>query len=157
RTSVFVRNTAIGIFVSGSDATLDGIAVRDTQPRVADAEYGRGMMIQLDVPTMQRSTVEIRSSVFERNQDEAVMCAASDLTALASVFSATQPRSSDGTYGDGIAIAGKRQQATATVLGSSIDGNARAGISSFGATAIVGGTRLECNRLHLDGEVLDDQ
>jgi hypothetical protein len=43
-----------------------------------------------------------------------------------------------------------------TVTHSIIEGSARAGAAAFGATVELGATRLECNPIHLDGEIFND-
>lgn len=155
RASVVARNRALGIYVAGSDATIEGVLVADIQPQASDHDHGLGIQVQLDGATMQRTSATIRSSVVERALDAGILCAASDATIEASIVRGTLPRASDGAFGDGVAVAAEEGPASATVTASRIEGNARAGVSAFGATAAVGTTQLECNAFHLDKETFE--
>ena len=43
--------------------------------------------------------------------------------------------------------------ASAVLAGSRVEGNARSGVSSFGSSLSIEDSVLECNTIHLDGEV----
>jgi hypothetical protein len=61
----------------------------------------------------------------------------------------------DGLFGDGVVVrlSGAAQMSHALVRGSRIEGSARAGVAVFGSNGEVESTALECNQIHLDGEV----
>ena len=59
--------------------------------------------------------------------------------------------------GDGIALLSELAATTATLDRVRLEGNARAGLSSFGAAATLGSTLLGCNAFDLEGEAFDGQ
>lgn len=153
RSSVVDENRESGVVVSGSDATIESTVVRDTQPRASDQETGGGITVQADSKTKERASATIRTSVVEQNRDIGISVFSSDATVDRTVVRDTQPRASDGAFGDGVAAWALEGPAGAVVTASRIDHSARAGVSSFGASATLGATVLECNAIDLDGEV----
>jgi hypothetical protein len=68
----------------------------------------------------------------------------------------TAPSVFDGAFGDGIAVASLRHEASASIAASHVEASARAGIACFGAQVAVSTTVLECNFVHLDGEIYQE-
>jgi hypothetical protein len=96
--SVFERNAEIGIFVFASQLTLEGSVIQDTLPNELD-EGGRALNIEDDPDTAERSTVTVRSTVFQRNGDIEVTCTGCDLMMEATTLRDTRPMASDMTAG----------------------------------------------------------
>jgi hypothetical protein len=61
----------------------------------------------------------------------------------------------DASFGDGVAVASADAQGPARLLvgAALITGSQRAGLTVFGASVELSGTRLDCNVIHLDGEL----
>jgi len=151
-TSLFERNHDLGVYVSGSAATIGGVVARDTLPRQSDQTRGRGIGVQADLFTAAPATATISASLVERNHDVGIIVAGAAATIEGTVVRDTMPRVSDALFGDGIAVFSVLAPASGVVSGSVSEANARAGLSSFGADVSVGGLRLMCNAIDLAGE-----
>ena len=66
--SVVERTHDIGVYVSGSDAKLSGVVVRDILPEEAGTG-GRGISVQNDPATNERANVQVTASIVERTRD----------------------------------------------------------------------------------------
>ncbi|HZO17281.1 MAG TPA: integrase core domain-containing protein [Polyangiaceae bacterium] len=97
RSSLIEENHDIGVIVFGSEATLEGVVVRDTLPRARDQEAGRGIVSAIS-DSGSRSTAHIKSSLVQRNHDLGVFVAASDATLEGLIVRGTLPRASDGGF-----------------------------------------------------------
>jgi hypothetical protein len=66
----------------------------------------------------------------------------------------TEPRTSDGSFGDGVAAVSifGFGAASATIVDSRIERSARVGVASFGAAIELAGTMVECNGIDLAAE-----
>jgi hypothetical protein len=153
RGSIVESNVETGVIVDGSNATIEATVVRDTQS-TADGSYGEGVAVQLDRDTKERSTITVRSSLFDANRTVGLVVVASDATIDALLVRGTTARASDGLFGDGVCIFADTGSASAVVTASRVEGSARAGVSSFGADVTIGSTSFECNAIDLDGESL---
>jgi hypothetical protein len=142
----------VGVFVGGSDATIEGTVVRSTLPQASDNRFGRGMNVQVNPNKLEmRSNALVRSCVFEDNYDVGVMVTASDARFEATVIRATLP-AADGTMGDALSVSAEIAASSATLVASLLETSARAGLSSFGCSAQVERTRFECNPISINGE-----
>ncbi len=150
RACLIEQSNDIGVYVSGSDATIEGTVVRSTQPD-ALGESGRGMNIQSDRETDERANVTVRACLVEKNSDMGVFIGVSDVTIVDSIVRDTTPRG-DGTFGDGMSIFG----GNVTIQDVDVTQNARAGVASFGGQVVITGGVLACNGFDLEGEPIDD-
>lgn len=144
RYSVVEASYDTGVFVAGSDLTLDGTAVRDTAPSTLDSRFGRGVVVQHAAD--QRGSLTVIDCAVERSHDIAVVAVGSDLTVDHSLVRDTAPRASDGTRGRGIAV----QQdiatflsATFTVRRSRLTGLRDVGIFTLDADGLIEDTVVE--------------
>jgi len=151
RGSVIEENTATGFFVSGSDATVDGLLVRHTQSKPSAPFFGRGVNFQFypDVPT----AVSMRCSVIENNPEAGFVIMGADATIDAVLVRATTPSAQDDLFGDGMSFVSLLDIPTSgRVTNSRVDRNARAGIANFGARVAIGTSSVACNVIDLVGE-----
>jgi len=153
--SLVERAHEIGVFVAGSEATLEGVVIRDTLPQQSDQRGGRGISIQAH-PNGAPARVAVTGSVVEHNYSFGVAVAESQATLAGLLVRDTLPRASDGLYGDGIAFVSEPNLASGVITGSWVTESARAGLSSFGAGVTLGGSALHCNTIDLNGEVSYD-
>jgi hypothetical protein len=100
RTSIVERNRSIGVYVGGSDATIETTVVRDTQPEATTDAAGYGM--QVAVEQGQRPTLSIASSVFERNVEFGMLLDGTDATITSSIVRDTALDAQVGAFGRGI-------------------------------------------------------
>jgi hypothetical protein len=149
RSSVVDRNTRCGVLVAGSDALIEGVIVRDTQPEVASGLGGEGIGIQFSKTP---STATLRGSLVDGNVESAVYVGSSTATIDGMLLRGTRARE-DGAYGDGLVandIGGGG--ANVEVAACAIEGNARAGITNFSANVSVRASVLDRNPIDLNGE-----
>lgn len=163
KSSVIEDNTDAGISLTASDAVIDAVVVRGTEPRFDG--YGSGIAIT------NGSTATVTRSVLEANHDAGVRVGVgSQATLDALVVRGTRQRALERKAGHGIAISGCPADAAcnaalrtqAIVRQSLIEDNQEAGISVTGADAtidrvLVRKTLLGSNGVVGDGIlVLDD-
>ena len=109
RSSVLERNHQISLFVNGSSATVEASVVRETTPD-AHGLGGRGLGVQSHAMTGASSTLLLRSSVVEQNDQLGVFIAGSQATVETSVVRGTQSVSGFGGYG----VAARASSSTGT-------------------------------------------
>jgi len=104
RGSLIAGNHEYGMFVMGSDVTVDATVVRGTLPKAAAQTLGQGINIQLacvgaganqQCDPAARSVGTISRSVVEQNHNVGVLIHASDVEVNASVVRSTLPRAAD--------------------------------------------------------------
>jgi hypothetical protein len=93
-----------GIWISGSDAVIDGSFVHDTLSQASDRTGGFGMLATYDPTTYRRSAVEILGSRVERNRDLGIGIAGSDATIEGTRVKDTFPEERTNQYGNGVLI-----------------------------------------------------
>lgn len=159
--SLIERSHDVGLFVGGSDASVERTVVRDTLPSAADGLKGRGIGIQLacvatpmglTCDPAARSSVTMTASLVEQSYDAGIFVAGSDAHLEGLVVRATVPRASDGLFGDGVAVVTVDAAGVATLSKSRIENSARAGVVSFGAQIALGSTHGQCNAFEIAAE-----
>jgi hypothetical protein len=153
RASTIERVHDLGIMILGSDVSLQSTIVRDVRPRQVDGTRGRALQIQHEVVFDVPARASLRDSLVEQVHDFGLCVVAEHVEVSNTIVRATQPRQSDGLYGDGIALATGvgADVVRAHVERSLIEHNARAGLSMFGAFAALGSATLRCNAIDLTG------
>ncbi|WP_437758974.1 right-handed parallel beta-helix repeat-containing protein [Sorangium sp. So ce1389] len=152
RASLVEQNRDVGVFVGGSDATIEDTVVRATQPS-ADGLSGWGIVVQNDHDTGERASVLVRASLVEQNRDVGVFVGGSDATIEATVVRATQPRA-DGLFGRGIVVQNGNftgERANVTVRACLIEENHEMGINVAGSDAIIETTDIRGTHPSADG------
>jgi hypothetical protein len=145
------QNHDIGVFVMGSDATIEATVVRGTLPKPS-GEVGRGINIQSDKDSMESSSATVRGCVVEQNHDIGVYVSSSDAAIVDSIVRDTDLQKSDDRFGDGIAVF----FSAAAIQNVEVTQNARAGIASFAGHVVITGGVITCNAFDLEGEPMDD-
>ncbi len=155
--SLIERNHEIGVFVAGSEVSLEALVVRDTLPQQSDQHFGRGINIQnapgISVPPV----ATVTASLVERSYDIGLVVAACDATLQDVAIRKTIAREFDGHFGDGLMFVSEGGPATAVVTNVLVDGSDRAGLSNFGAHVTLGASTLTCNAFDLTGESFLEQ
>jgi hypothetical protein len=142
RSCLLDQNRDVGVFVSGSDATVEGTIVRATQPQIFDQSSGRGLNVQ-ESSTGQPANVTVRGSLVLANHDLGVYVQGSTTTLDGTVVRDTEPRASDGEVGEGLGVQDNPstgQRGSAMVHWSVIEGNHAVGVSVIGADATLEGS-----------------
>jgi hypothetical protein len=164
RASLVEQGHDCGVFIGASDATLEGMVVRNIMPRADNQEWGRAISIQhlcFLTPTgptcdpTTRASAIVRGSLLDQVHEVGLFIANSDGTVEASVLRGIAPQVSDALYGDGITVVGVGGVASALVTNVRIEESARAGLSNFGAFVAAQSTRIQCASVELAGEPSD--
>ncbi|KYF76712.1 hypothetical protein BE11_44050 [Sorangium cellulosum] len=101
RSSLLESNHGVGLRVEGSDAAVDAVVVRDTQPGL-DGAFGRGIEVSSD--KNEQGMLALRASLLEHNHDAGVLIAGASADIEATVVRGTQPM--EPTGGAGIMVLG---------------------------------------------------
>jgi hypothetical protein len=149
RRSIIEQNAEVGVFVMGSDAELDGVAIRDTSPRQTDRRFGHGLQIQHDPGGDERAIVSVRASLIEQSHSVGMAVVGSNAHLAGVSIVDTRPHPDTALYGDAIVVGSLTLEGWAELSSCSVRESARAGLSVFGATANIAATQLECNPIHL--------
>ncbi|WP_437521417.1 right-handed parallel beta-helix repeat-containing protein [Sorangium sp. So ce726] len=140
RSSLVIENHDVGVFVSASDAAIEGTVVRDTQPQL-DGSRGYGIAADwADVEAQSRATLALRASLVDRNHSAGVLVLGSDATIESTVVRDTQPLRTDGVSGHGLAVQDLHERANVTLRSSLIERNHDAGVLLVGSDATVEAT-----------------
>src|SRR5262249_41990593 len=134
RSSVVDRSHDEGIFVLGSDATIESTIVRDTAERVSDGTHGEGVLVQERIETRAPATAIVRASRIEHNRGTGLFATSATGSVETTYVTSTQPWI-DGAFGDGIGVFGYDLVAHLDVSGCRIEAGSRAGFSVFAADA----------------------
>jgi hypothetical protein len=108
---------------------------------------GFGIVVDQDSSTSARASAAVTACLVEQNTASGILVDGSDATISTSVIRGTKPYS-DGTFGDGIVLI----KGEATIEGTLVTENARAGLSNFSGHGIVTGGVFTCNAIDIDGE-----
>ena len=152
--SVVERAHQSGVAVWGSDAKLVAVVVRDIASD-GSGRLGTGIQVQRDPSTNALGTLHILASIVERTHEAGVLVYNADATIEGLIVRNTSANG-EGQFGDGIVVWAHHDPAQATITGSVLDSNARAGLASWGAPTRFTSTVLSCNGFDLQGEVYND-
>jgi len=150
--SLLEHNHEVGVYVAGSDATIEGTVVRNTLPEASTQAAGRGISVQHVFDAAARASVTVRASLLQQNHDIGVVVIASDVIIEGTVVRDTMVRASDGLYGDGVVILADNPTTSALLSSCLIESNARVGLGVFGTHASLAASTLECNGIDLNQE-----
>ncbi len=154
RRSLIERTHEVALAVEGSDGIAEGLWIRDSLPN--DGHFGRGINVQVSPETAAPCTMTVLTTLVERSAEAGVLSVDSQLTLDGIHVNQDGITSTLGGSGDGIDIL----FGTATLSRSRIETSPRAGIGLFTGTINIATSFLDCNAIHLDGEldyVLNDQ
>jgi len=144
------RSHDMGVFVQGSEATVDASIVRDVQPNVRGAG-GRGVSAEAHPITYGPSTLLFRASLMEQGNEFGVAVVGSQARIEASTIRDIAANAL-GKFGDGMIVVSERGPATATITAIRIERSARAALSVHGGHATIAGSSLSCQAFDLDFE-----
>jgi hypothetical protein len=143
RGSAVERSTYAGVMVIGSDAEIQTTAVRDTAV-AAHGFYGRGVVLQ-------EGSMVLRNVLVERSAEMGLGIVGAEVRLEGLLVRDTRPNG-EGRFGDGIMVARGDAAASVMLLGSRVEGSARASLSSFGASVGFGDSVLSCAGFDIEGE-----
>jgi len=141
--SLIEQSHNLGVFVAGSEATVEASVVRDTQPD-ALVLGGRGVSAQPDADAGVPSTLVLRTSLVEQSIELGVYVEASQATVDASVIRGTQPNA-EGLMGRGISAQGEPitgAPSTLLLRNSLVEESHEVGVNVSGSNATVEATAV---------------
>ncbi|MBW2456415.1 MAG: right-handed parallel beta-helix repeat-containing protein, partial [Deltaproteobacteria bacterium] len=139
------QNHEVGVYVVGSDATIEGTVVRNTLPRASDQTAGRGINIQHAPNTAERGSVTLHASLLEQNRDAGVYVSGSDAIIEGTVVRNTMPQASNQGGGQGIRIVhgpNTAQRASVTLRASQLEQNHYVGVYVSSSDATIESTTV---------------
>jgi hypothetical protein len=139
RASLLERNHEIGLFASGSTATIEATVVRDTLPN-GQGQFGRGMTIQSTAEVGTPQLVTVLASLVERNHDIGVLVAAAEVTMEATVVRDTMPSAPGAGRGLNIQQDLQGIPSLTTLRASLVERNHEIGVAVFGSVVTIDGT-----------------
>ncbi|KYF76711.1 hypothetical protein BE11_44045 [Sorangium cellulosum] len=148
RGSLIEQNIAAGVSVLESAATIESTEVRSTQ-QGSGRSGGTGIHVQ--GRRSARATLTLRAVLVEQSQDTGVTILNAEAMIDACVVRSTRQRR-NGTAGDGIAVVSEGSPSTVIITSTTVESNARAGISNFSAAVTLLSSNVQCNRIDLNGE-----
>jgi hypothetical protein len=153
-----------GIFVIGSDATIDSCAVLDTEPRTTDGLFGSGLVFTPHINAIdERAVGTVARTVVERAHAAGILVAASEVDLSDVIVRDTLPQDDLDDFGDGLVasstllLAPGHHPTELDVTRTTIVGSARAGLAAFAAPVTVQGSWFDCNRIQINGEQDGDE
>ncbi len=155
RGSLIATNAATGVLSANGDLTLESTIIRDTWPEAAVNDFGIGVAVQDNPQSGGGSVATIRGCTIEGSRHSGILVYGSTAVVEQSLVRTTLVQHSDNLYGDGISVlTGVVPGAAITVDRCRIEGNARAGVASFGGWLGLHATVLECNPIQLTGAAM---
>ena len=151
RGSLIQENHEVGVFVQGSDATLETSVVTLTQPDGAGLS-GLGVSAQMHLDSGAHSTLIVESSIIDQNRQANVAVLSSTGTIRSSLIrdALTDQMA---TFGDGVVvISWFEERASALVSGTRIERSARAAVAAWGEDLAMGGSLFSCQAFDIDYE-----
>ncbi|MEQ9317757.1 MAG: right-handed parallel beta-helix repeat-containing protein [Polyangiaceae bacterium] len=148
------------LVISGSTATIDSLAVLDTQP-TGTGSLGVAVSVLTEWMTGVAASAEMSQLVVDGTHAGGIVVGGGDLTVSDVVVRNVKKQVDVDDFGDGIGASSTIVwipdvlPTTLDVTRATISGVPRAGISNFGAEVSVSDTFLDCNAIDLDGENLD--
>lgn len=149
--SLFDENRYAGIAVYASHAVIERSIVRDTMPS-GDGHWGAGVVSWFDDGVL--SDVTVRTSRIANNTQSGVVSGGGTLSLEGCAIVGTKP-SRAGLFGDGVFVGTRREAgveypASAGILSSVIEDNARAGALVVGGSLQIGASVVRCNAFDLE-------
>jgi hypothetical protein len=152
RACLIEKNLDLGIFVLGSDATIEATVIRSTLPS-AQGTGGTGIFVQNDLTTKERAKVIVRACLVEKNHKLGVSILGADATIEATVVRSTLP-AAEGTGGRGIDVfdIGTNTRANVTIRACVIEKNHYVGVYVEGSDATIEATVVRSTLPNAQGE-----
>ena len=131
---VVAENHSQGVILSGAQATLERVIIRDTKPDIGTQEYGNGIEASRGQgPT----TLTLRDSVLANNRYVGLALAGSSATIERAVIRGTKPQASDNENGVGIIAWLDKEPAKLIIRDTIITHNIGNGLGIVGSDAVL--------------------
>jgi len=134
------RVNRAGIAIVGSDAVIESTAIRDVGAEPSSGIFGRGISIEPDASTGERSNVTLRNCLVERTHEAGIAILGSDADVRSCAILDTRPRPGDAQFGRGFLIQESieaRLPANVKIAWSVVDQSHNVGISVVSAQLVL--------------------
>jgi len=155
RTSVVDDNAETGVYVTGSDATLDATVIRATKS-ASNGGYGWGLSVAIGQSSGRRSSAIVRSSVLSGNHESAVFVGGSDAAFEATVLHDTKAQAFDDNGGSGLRVQpdpATGERSVVTLDACSLEGNREYGVLAAGSDVTLDGTIVRATTAARDNQL----
>lgn len=152
RQSLFEHNEQTGVHVSGSDATIEQVLVRESLTLFGE-RFGRGIQVQKRAETGNPANATIRWTAIHDCYEAGVLIFDSTASIDDSLIAGTLT-ASDGQLGDGVDAFSLDLPTEVVVRGTQIEDSARVGVALFAAALSLQDSKLDCNAIDINGEEL---
>jgi hypothetical protein len=155
--SAIEYNTDVGVWLFSASGAIVGSTITDGLSTGVHNSLGAGLFVQELTPGAPPEPLRIEASTFLRNQMGGVLLVGVAADVEGVVVEDTRPTEAGNVFGDGIQVVSEENPASADIRHSLIDGNARAGLALFGASAATTGSHYGCNAFDLSGDPYGDR
>ncbi|MFC1482578.1 hypothetical protein ACFL51_02110 [Myxococcota bacterium] len=152
-------NHTVGLFLSGVEAEVTSIIVRDTQPQQSDDTLGAGVYESCDLTAGVCGRLRLDQALIEANHTVGVGLLGTEAELSSVVVRDTQPQPSDGMVGYGLQVVCDPEPGVCGSLlatGSSIERSEMTGIAIFGVPAVLSGMAVKDTYQNQEGPFADD-
>lgn len=147
RASIVDGYEQAGVFVVGSDVTLETVRIQGARPDArGDA---RGIAVQPDPDGGDPATTRVYVSVVDGSLGMGLAAFAGLLEVADTLVIGSQARQPEGLFGDGLFLEGAGEFSLSRCR---IESSTRAAVAAFGSAVQVGETTMECNAIDLTGD-----
>jgi hypothetical protein len=151
KTSLVERNHEIGVYIAGSDASMEATVVRDTFPD-AQGFFGRAFQVQSGSQSGAEASARLRASLFERSREGGIALFGPVATEIEACIVRDTVSNHLEAYGDGVIVWSQYGPAIATVTATVIERSNRAAVSSFGGAVAIESSLLVCQGIDIGSE-----
>jgi len=150
RRALLEKNASVGLFVSASTASLNGVLVRETR----DGGRASAGVAAVDEIGKRPAHLALEACVITKNASAGVVVSGGEASLSRCNVRGTHALA-DGTFGDGVSAIAGYGPSSVSLGQTTVIGNARAGVSAFGASVAIRDAHVTCNALGLVAETLN--
>lgn len=157
--SLIRQNRDMGIAVAGVDADMASTVVRDTQERLGDGKFGRGIEAQCDPDLVVCPTLSVTDSLIDSNRDESIFISGGDAVITGTVVRNTLAQQSDHQYGRGINAQcdpDLQNCGSLTITDTLVTGSYNNGMAIVGVDTVLAGVSVRDTWPNEQGDWMDD-
>jgi len=140
RGSVVADNQDAGVFVVGSDATLEGTVIERTAPAEAAMRRGVGVDAEVDVASGERGSVVLRGSLIAENHAAGLLSWGASIEAEYTLIRDTLPEVTTGLWGRGAMARVEETTGSRGALAmywSRVENSVGMGVGAYGSDLVV--------------------
>ncbi len=152
-------SSSMGVVLAGVDAVVEGLLVQHTASEEASGMLGRGLVVQIALPTGVGCRAAIAGTRIEASHEVGLLVLGSEATLDSVVISGTEARPSDGLLGRGLIVQLSHETqalSTVTMRHSLVEDSSEVGFYAAGADVVVEDSVVRRSRRRLADEAFGD-